>query len=112
MNWCPDDDPRFRSGLWRGYYTQPDTGSLRHSTEATLTFFAGQIEGRGQDVVGEFELIGEYRTEDGACFWVKQYKGRHNILYKGYAEDDHISGRWEIRPNWYGQFQLRYVGPP
>ena len=112
MNWYSDDDSRFRSGLWRGYYTQPDTDSLRHSTEATLTFFAGQIEGRGEDVVGKFELTGGYRTQDGACYWEKQYIGQHNILYQGYAEGDQISGRWEIRSRWYGQFQLTYVGPP
>lgn len=79
MNYCPDGDPRFRSGLWRGYYTQPDTGAVRHPTEAVLKFFSGQIEGWGEDVVGKFELTGGYRIEDGGCFWEKQYIGQRGL---------------------------------
>ena len=76
-----------------------------------MTFFGGQIEGRGRDVVGEFEVAGKYRTQDGACYWAKQYVGQHKILYQGYAESDQISGRWEIHLHWCGQFGLKYVRP-
>lgn len=110
MNYQRESDPRFPSGIWRGYYTQPNTGSEQHLTEAHLHFFSGQIEGWGEDKVGSFNLEGGYRLTDGSCFWTKHYHGRHSLAYRGEASGGALSGIWEASTRWWGQFQLRFVG--
>jgi hypothetical protein len=91
-------DPRFPSGLWTGFYLMPQTGSRRHPTSLTLTFAEGVMTGRGADAVGPFTVNGSYSIEDGKCAWVKQYVGKHVVLYSGYNEGKGIWGMWEIPP--------------
>ena len=64
------------SGWWEqaGFGRQPMTG-------LELSFSNGRIQGRGTDIVGEFEMEGEL-TEDKISLR-KHYIGKHSIDYRG-----------------------------
>jgi hypothetical protein len=89
-----EQDPRFPSGPWFGYYRQWGTQSRQRFT---LTFRDGRVEGRGKDPCSEFGVRGTYDTETGAVSITKTYLG-YEVHYNGAAADgDGITGRWEIR---------------
>jgi len=74
-----------------------------------LRFLHGRIEGEGRDVIGSFTFAGEY-GDDGTIRMVKQYRGRHQVLYQGtYDGEGTIFGQWSIPPLWSGSFALSPV---
>jgi hypothetical protein len=74
-----------------------------------LRFEGGRITGEGRDVVGPFTFAGEY-DDRGAIRMVKQYLGRHRVLYQGtYDGEGTVFGRWSIPPLWSGSFALSPV---
>ena len=80
--------------------------------ELVLRFGAGQIEGGGVDLVGQFTFQGTYDTA-GNVTLVKQYLGRHQVLYRGsYDGEGTIFGEWFIAPFWRGPFALRLEDYP
>jgi hypothetical protein len=90
-----ESDPRFPSGPWTGYFLQKAVPG-RHLMELLLTFSAGRMIGEGRDWVGPFTIDGTYTLEDGRCYWVKQYDGKHAVYYQGFNEGKGIWGTWEI----------------
>ena len=66
--------------------------------ELHLTFQSGEVTGTGRDLVGDFTFQGRYSVADGSCHWIKQYTGKHDVTYKGYAEGKGIWGVWEMAP--------------
>jgi hypothetical protein len=113
----PESDPRFPSGPWVGFFTQPIIPG-KHLMELRLQFRQGVIDGEGRDWVGEFLISGRYTLDDGKCHWTKSYLGRHDVYYKGYNEGKGIWGTWEIPPNensglhWTGGFYIWPEGMP
>lgn len=97
-----ETDPRFGSGPWTGYWTQPPIRS-RGQMDLLLTFRAGQLTGCGRDVVGNFLFKGRYELRDGGCKWVKCYLGKHDVHYEGVAQGKGIIGRWTIETPWGAQ---------
>lgn len=91
-----ETDPRFPTGLWRGFFVQTHYPPGRYPTELHLTFREGRIGGEGRDWVGRFVVAGRYDLGDGRCSWSKRYLGRHEVLYHGYNEGKGIWGTWEI----------------
>jgi hypothetical protein len=74
-----------------------------------LRFHGGVIEGEGRDIVGPFTFEGEYDPH-GAIRMVKQYLGRHQVIYQGtYDGEGTIFGQWRIPPFWSGTFALSPV---
>jgi hypothetical protein len=74
-----------------------------------LRFHDGQIEGEGRDVVGRFTFQGKYDNQ-GHIRMVKQYLGRHRVIYQGtYDGEGTIFGQWSIPPFWSGPFALSPV---
>jgi hypothetical protein len=100
-----EQDHRFPSGAWTGFFLQPSTPG-RHWMELTLTFQNGVVKGDGRDWVGRFLITGRYDVSDGKCHWTKAYIGKHNIFYRGYNEGKGIWGTWEFSTAWRGGFHI------
>jgi hypothetical protein len=98
----------FPSGKWRGFWQQPGWGQ-QLMEDFVLRFHGGIIEGGGHDVVGRFTFSGTY-DDRGSVRMVKQYIGRHQVLYKGtWDGEGTIFGTWSIPPYWSGPFGLSPV---
>ena len=106
-----EQDSRFPSGPWKGYFLQPLLPG-KHWMELSLTFRKGILKGEGCDWVGRFDFRGRYDVETGKCWWTKQYVRRHSIAYQGYNEGRGIWGIWEWpkSPTWRGGFHIWPVG--
>jgi hypothetical protein len=64
--------------------------------DLVIEFSAGLIRGSGRDVVGEFEMYGTMEN-DGRVKIVKQYVGRHQVVYSGsYDGEGTMFGTWLI----------------
>jgi hypothetical protein len=98
----------YPSGVWRGYWDQQGWGRQMMGP-LVLRFGEGRIEGEGRDVIGRFTFTGAY-DDGGAIRMVKQYLGRHQVLYQGtYDGEGTIFGQWSIPPLWSGSFALSPV---
>jgi hypothetical protein len=74
--------------------------------DLTLHFNGAAVTGEGVDCVGAFTFEGEC-SDDGTVRLVKQYVGRHAVLYEGVHDGEGtILGRWVIDPYWSGAFAL------
>jgi hypothetical protein len=97
------------AGRWRGYWEQAWWGR-QPMRDLVLRFSAGKIEGQGVDVIGRFTFRGEY-DQAGSVTLVKQYLGKHQVLYRGrYDGEGTIFGEWSICPWWRGPFALTLDG--
>lgn len=95
----------YPSGTWRGYWEQEIFGR-QPMGPLVLRFTDGRIEGEGRDVIGPFTFAGDY-DERGRIRMVKQYLGRHRVLYQGtYDGEGTIFGSWSIPPLSSGPFAL------
>jgi hypothetical protein len=86
----------YPSGSWAGFWEQAGWGRQR-MTAFELHFADGRVTGRGTDVVGPFTIAGEYETTTGKVAWVKQYVGKHRVLYAGLPDGEgSILGTWTV----------------
>ena len=76
-----------KSGLWRGYWVQPLYGR-QPMQDFHLRFRDGNIDGHGTDVIGRFVFHGDYDPRTGRVRMVKQYLGKHAVLYDGTGRCD------------------------
>lgn len=85
----------YASGTWRGFWEQTQHG--RQEMRAfELHFRAGKVTGHGVDLVGPFQMRGNYDA-DGRVSIVKQYLGKHRVTYRGAPDGEGcIGGRWEL----------------
>lgn len=99
----------YPSGEWEGFWVQSCWG--RQPMEAfTLRFAAGQITGKGSDVIAAFTFRGTYDERTGAVVMVKQYLGRHQVTYRGQSDGEGcIQGTWHIGEHHSGPFLIRPV---
>jgi hypothetical protein len=75
--------------------------------DLVLHFGDGQVDGSGIDIVGRFSFQGQF-DQAGNVVLVKQYLGRHRVLYAGrYDGEGTIFGEWSIGELWRGPFALR-----
>jgi hypothetical protein len=94
------------TGRWRGWWEQAGIGR-RPMYNLTLHMDGGVIEGEGEDCIGPFTFRGHYDAA-GNVEMVKQYIGKHRLLYAGtYDDEGGISGRWIYAERWTGPFALR-----
>jgi hypothetical protein len=101
-----EQDGRFPSGPWTGFFLQPEIPPGRHAMDLSLTFREGLIRGEGRDRLGSFLIRGRYELADGKCHWSKRYLGKHDVVYQGYNEGRGIWGQWQIPPSWHGGFYI------
>jgi hypothetical protein len=77
-------------------------------TPFSLNFADGVVTGEGRDMVGRFVFSGNYDPETGAVRMVKQYLGRHCVLYVGGPDGEgSVAGTWSIGPHNTGPFLMR-----
>jgi hypothetical protein len=101
-----EQDERFPSGPWKGFFLQPQLRAGRSWMELHLRFQDGIMRGEGRDWVGMFSVAGRYELQSGKCWWTKKYVGKHDVAYQGYNEGKGIWGLWEIPPEWRGGFHI------
>ncbi|HEY2785722.1 MAG TPA: hypothetical protein VGJ05_12195 [Fimbriiglobus sp.] len=66
-------------------------------TSFELQFADGRVTGRGTDVIGVFTIKGDYESATGKVAWVKQYLGKHRVLYTGMPDGEGcILGTWTV----------------
>lgn len=70
-----------------------------------LSFADGKIKGEGTDYVGPWLIEGEYDLDLGVCSWIKQYVGKHQVVYRGQIGETGIAGQWQILTN-KGEFHV------
>ena len=88
-----EQDPRFPSGPWFGFYRQGGTQSRQRFT---LQFRGGKVYGEGKDPVAPFVVTGTYCTDTGVVNLTKSYD-TYRVFYRGVAQpDDGIPGLWTI----------------
>jgi hypothetical protein len=97
----------YPSGRWDGFWVQEFFGR-QPMTPFTLNFDGGRVSGQGKDMVGRFSFFGEYDEATGAVRMVKQYAGKHQVLYVGQPDGEgSIQGTWWIDEHQRGPFLLR-----
>ena len=81
----------FQSGAWRGFYTY--TGSThRFWMNLRLEFCNGRLNGKGNDDIGVFTIVGRFESED--CNFKKHYES-HTVCYCGWRNKSKgINGFW------------------
>ena len=93
---------------WDGWWEQRGLGRQKmHDLELNFEP-GGTVTGGGEDCVGPFTFRGEIRP-DGTVSLIKQYLGRHQVLYDGRNSGEGIFGTWEIPWFGTGKFALRPV---
>src|SRR5262249_18488789 len=92
-------DARFPSSSWTGFFWQRMTPG-RHRMNIEMVFRDGDLEATGSDRVGPFTVSGSYDVAAGACRWIKQYRGKHQVTYTGVNQGQGIWGAWEITQLW------------
>ncbi|VTU01151.1 Uncharacterized protein OS=Chthoniobacter flavus Ellin428 GN=CfE428DRAFT_5396 PE=4 SV=1 [Gemmataceae bacterium] len=98
----------YPSGRWDGFWVQGMAWGRQAMTPFTLTFAAGEVTGSGRDVVGPFTVAGTYDEATGRVRMVKQYVGKHRVLYVGLPDGEgSIQGTWAIDEHNTGPFLLR-----
>jgi hypothetical protein len=90
------DDSRFPSGPWTGFFLQYWLPG-RQRTDLVLDCHGGELTGTGSDRVGPYTVDGTYDPVTGKCDWIKQYLGKHKVVYRGLNDGHGIWGVWEIR---------------
>ena len=97
----------YPSGHWDGFWVQAMWGR-QAMTPFTLRFADGRVTGDGRDVVGRFTFSGEYNETTGEVRMVKQYIGKHRVLYVGRPDGEgSIQGTWSTGEHNAGPFLLR-----
>lgn len=96
------------TGAWRGYWEQKGFGR-QSMHDLTLQFNGGEVRGTGVDCIGRFTFEGTCDGQ-GKVVMVKQYLGRHQVLYRGQFDGEGtIFGQWSIWPLDRGEFVLSIV---
>ncbi len=75
-----------------------------------IEFDHSRVVGSGTDMIAPFTLTGKLRP-DGTVEIVKQYVGRHTVLYVGqYDGEGTFHGTWDIE-GYRGQWSIKVVAP-
>jgi hypothetical protein len=99
----------YQSGQWEGFWVQEVWGR-QTMTAFSLTFAGGKVTGRGSDIIGRFTFAGEYDLTTGQIRLIKQYLGKHQVLYVGQPDGEgSIQGTWHIGDSHKGSFLMRPV---
>jgi hypothetical protein len=99
----------YPSGRWDGFWVQRGFGR-QSMTPFSLRFADGKVSGEGRDMVGRFTFSGIYDLTTGEVRLVKQYVGKHMVLYVGQPDGEgSIAGAWSLGNGDSGSFLLRPV---
>lgn len=97
----------YPSGQWDGFWEQAGFGR-QQMTPFFLRFEGATITGEGKDIVGRFVLHGQCDAKNGRVRIVKQYVGKHRVMYEGEPDGEGcVFGTWRIEDLYSGPFLLR-----
>lgn len=97
----------YPSGRWEGFWVQEVYGRQPMSA-FSLHFVNGEITGGGRDVIGRFTFTGAYDIRTGDVVMMKQYVGKHRVMYRGAPDGEGcIQGTWSIGEDWTGPFLMK-----
>ena len=88
-----DNKKYIPDGEWKGFYTYTSQ-NVKHHMSCYFTFSKGVINGTGNDDVGNYTWTGSY--DDGLNIVLTKSYARHQVFYKGYADENGIWGNWKI----------------
>lgn len=91
---------------WSGWWEQRGLGRQTMHDLVLHVDPNRTVTGGGNDCVGPFTFRGQFRP-DGKVLLVKQYIGRHQVLYRGRNSGEGIFGTWRIPGFHTGKFALR-----
>jgi len=86
---------------WSGWWEQRVLGRQKMRNLVLDVDPDGAVIGSGEDCVGPFTFDGQFRT-DGTVSLVKQYLGRHQVIYEGCNSGEGVFGIWHIPGLWSG----------
>lgn len=99
----------YPSGQWEGFWVQELFGR-QAMTPFSLHFADGSVTGQGRDIIGRFTFAGTYDERTGAVVMVKQYVGKHQVLYRGMPDGEgSLQGTWSVGEGGTGPFLLKPV---
>jgi hypothetical protein len=101
-----EQHPYFPSGEWEGFYNHLHGRFPKGEMTMTLDFSNGRITGSGSDPVGAYTWTGTYDPKAETCTLTKAYPGSHSVVYNGYADENGIWGKWNIRKLTSGEFHI------
>ncbi|MBS1704398.1 MAG: hypothetical protein JST40_00880 [Armatimonadetes bacterium] len=99
------------SGPWVGWSIQD---GIRIGETMRLTIRNGQIEGAGEDMDGEFELIGSYHSKDDRVILTRRYSRTTEPSQEGVGIPYDYEGTWDgsfVSGNWHPRAAPNYGGP-
>jgi hypothetical protein len=97
----------YACGQWDGFWQQEVWGR-QAMTPFFLHFADSHITGKGKDIIGRFTFAGTYDEKSGRVRMIKQYLGRHAVLYIGQSDGEgNIFGTWHIAETHKGPFLIR-----
>lgn len=92
---------------WTGWWKQRGLGRQKMHNLVLEVGPDGRVVGGGDDCVGPFTFRGQFRP-DGTVSLLKQYIGRHQVVYEGCNSGEGVFGTWRIGFD-AGRFALRPV---
>lgn len=98
-------DLRDCSGPWKGFWIQE---LVRGNMRLTLRFAGSNIDGGGNDPVGEFVVTGIFSDETGGVLFTVAYK-THTVEYSGTWDGNFIYGKWTLHDEQFteiGEFEI------
>lgn len=93
----------YPSGDWEGFWEDAAYGRQPMSA-FRLNFDGSAVTGHGIDVIGGFTITGDFEPGTGRVRFVKQYLGKHQVVYDGRPDGEgSILGTWTITTRWSGK---------
>jgi hypothetical protein len=80
------------SGPWSGFWLQD---LVRGNMRLRLVFKSSNINGGGNDPIGEFTITGIYQQDSERVIFTQVYK-THSVDYSGVWDGQMIYGRWTL----------------
>ena len=100
-----EDDARFPSGEWSGFYVHGFGTVPRHPVTFLLTFANGSIQGSDSADQARFSWSGTYSTWEGRC-WMHMRTPTQTVYFDGRVDVTGIRGLWEIHAACRGGFHF------
>jgi hypothetical protein len=98
-------DLRDCSGPWKGFWIQD---LIRGHMRLTLQFSGSDVNGRGNDAKGEFQVSGIFSDVNGGVLFTTTYQ-THAVEYAGTWDGNFIYGKWTLHDEQFteiGEFEI------
>lgn len=80
---------------WSGWWEQWGLGRQQMWNLVLAIDASGTVTGSGEDCVGAFDISGRF-APGGPVSLIKQYHGRHAVVYEGCNSGEGVFGTWHL----------------